>query len=532
MSYLPPSTRSARIPADAWTLPFSTADPKIQVSRPGILDTIKLLPLARRVGSYVYREHRAGRTPIFDLNGITLDPPVPRSNAGVPIGGIGGGAIGRGIRGEFRRWSLTPGRYRHSIVQTNNFSVKIGDKSTVLSSEKLSDVPAPLRSWTWGSSPEVDLSSRSTYHALFPRSWTVYSDPTNNDTGVEIIAKQVSPFIPDNYSDSSLPCCVFEFSIINNSGKDQEVSIMQTWENNDGGDEKDEAEHRRNDFSSSSRRHSSLFEAVDDGQNNKKNETKSAGGGFFSGSKGPRDVNAATTALVDGVGISMRHTRRRKIAYEKGPDERMSIPTNDPLCSCPGACSPLKLASTYEEKVNFSLAVPKSTDAVDVTTCVGFDPSDAYKCEQLWASFSSEGCLEKKSSDVPGSVKSTNGLQANAVCQKTTVKAGCTSTLVFALAWDSPLAMFGSGEGLPRRHSVFFPPPSSPSAASTNAPALALIALTKYKAWEKAIEDWQNPVLTSSEVRLSEEQKTRQGFRGERRGRMLSGRRGRGVRSG
>ena len=86
-------------------------------------------------GSYVYKEHRAGRTPIFDLNGITLSPPLPRSNAGVPLGGIGGGAIGRGFRGEFRRWSITPGRYRHSVIAGNAFSVRVGGKAVVLSME-------------------------------------------------------------------------------------------------------------------------------------------------------------------------------------------------------------------------------------------------------------------------------------------------------------------------------------------------------------------------------------------------------------
>ena len=134
------------------------------------------------------------------------------------------------------------------------------------------------------------------------------------------------------------------------------------------------------------RRHSSLFEAVDGEQKNNKKETKS-GGGFFGGSAGSTGDDADAD-LVDGVGISMRHSRRRKIAFEKGIDERMSIPTNDPVC-----CSPAKPAATYEENVNFSLAAPKSSDAVDVTTCVGFDPSDAAKCEQLWASFSSDGEL-------------------------------------------------------------------------------------------------------------------------------------------
>ena len=312
----------------------------------------------------------------------------------MPIGGIGGGAIGRGIRGEFRRWSLTPGRYRHSVLQANNFSVKIGDKSTVLSTEKLSDIPASLRTWTWGSSPEIDLGTRSTYHALFPRSWTVYSDPTNSDTGIEIISKQVSPFIPDNYSDSSLPCCVFEFTVVNNSSKDQEISLMQTWENNDGGDEKDEAEHKKNNFSTSARRHSSLFEATGH-KVDKPIKTKSKG--FFGDIDSGGDLEESAWSVVDGVGISMRHSRRRKIAFERGEDERMSVPTNDPICACPAPWNSTKLASTYEEKVNFSMAVPKVSDGVDVTACVGFDPSDAGKCEQLWANFSRKGCLEEVS---------------------------------------------------------------------------------------------------------------------------------------
>ena len=36
--------------------------------------------------------------------GIALEPPNPGPYSGVPLGGLGGGNIGRGYRGEFRRW--------------------------------------------------------------------------------------------------------------------------------------------------------------------------------------------------------------------------------------------------------------------------------------------------------------------------------------------------------------------------------------------------------------------------------------------
>ena len=39
--------------------------------------------------------------------------------AGVPIGGIGCGAINRGWKGDFCRWSLRPGIYTYDIVDAN-----------------------------------------------------------------------------------------------------------------------------------------------------------------------------------------------------------------------------------------------------------------------------------------------------------------------------------------------------------------------------------------------------------------------------
>lgn len=193
------------------------------------MDTIALLPLAARVGSYVHNEHKAGRTPIFDLNGITLSPPIPRGLAGAPCGGIGGGAIGRGVRGEFRRYSIVPGRYRHVVSPSSVFACRVAgrgieDASTTLSVEKPAS-SSPLAGWKWGSDPSVKLGERSTYHALYPRSWTEFKDPTNKNTGVSITERQVSPFLPDNYTDSALPCAVFAFDVVNESEEDREVSV-------------------------------------------------------------------------------------------------------------------------------------------------------------------------------------------------------------------------------------------------------------------------------------------------------------------
>jgi hypothetical protein len=52
------------------------------------MESLSLLPLAYRVGSYLHEERRNGREPIFDLNGIGLEPPNPGPHAGVPCGGL------------------------------------------------------------------------------------------------------------------------------------------------------------------------------------------------------------------------------------------------------------------------------------------------------------------------------------------------------------------------------------------------------------------------------------------------------------
>lgn len=55
---------------------------------------------------------------------------------GCPLGGIGGGTITRGWRGEFCRWQLNPGIYHYETVITNQVGVAgcaRGVSSTALS---------------------------------------------------------------------------------------------------------------------------------------------------------------------------------------------------------------------------------------------------------------------------------------------------------------------------------------------------------------------------------------------------------------
>lgn len=87
-----------------------------------------------------------------------------------------------------------------------------------------------IGSWDWNMKGD-----KSTYHALYPRSWTIYEGNMliNNsftlvdiavwgwilgctgepDPELRIVCRQVSPFIPHNYKESSFPVSVFTFTV-------------------------------------------------------------------------------------------------------------------------------------------------------------------------------------------------------------------------------------------------------------------------------------------------------------------------------
>lgn len=50
---------------------------------------------------------------------------------GCPIGGIGGGSIGRGFAGEFCRFQMKPGLYEYNTVHANQFIVTIKNENDV-----------------------------------------------------------------------------------------------------------------------------------------------------------------------------------------------------------------------------------------------------------------------------------------------------------------------------------------------------------------------------------------------------------------
>ncbi|KAF7706599.1 non-lysosomal glucosylceramidase [Silurus meridionalis] len=163
------------------------------------------------------------KAPFIDIfNALPL-----RQIYGAPLGGIGGGSITRGWKGEFCRWQLNPGMYDYKTVIADQFTVCLRKEGQTIYQQVLStDHPHTLQDWNWGY-----CGAFAFYHALYPRAWTVYQLPGQN---VTLTCRQVSPVIPHNYKDSSFPVGVFVWDIENKNDYALDVTIMFTMANGSG----------------------------------------------------------------------------------------------------------------------------------------------------------------------------------------------------------------------------------------------------------------------------------------------------------
>jgi non-lysosomal glucosylceramidase len=144
--------------------------------------------------------------------------------AGVPIGGLGAGAIGPTFRGDFARWHLEVGRHIFEPVPACVFSVAALDAGEPKAAMVLSTLrPSTLPAWGW----QLPVGG-GTYHALFPRAWQTFGAPT---LPVNLVSEQVSPVIPGEYDESALPVGVFSWSVENPTDRPLIVGLMLSWQN-------------------------------------------------------------------------------------------------------------------------------------------------------------------------------------------------------------------------------------------------------------------------------------------------------------
>ncbi|XP_026733304.1 non-lysosomal glucosylceramidase [Trichoplusia ni] len=192
-----------------------------QIITPRPSQVFELMPLTARYLKYYIGKRLNKKRPIMDY----IHMVSALRMYGCPIGGIGGGTIGRGFKGEFCRFQLYPGIYEYVTVPECQFIVNIrnANNETIFQSV-LSTYNKPKKApaaWEWNLN-----GAECEYTALYPRAWTTYD---LSKYGVKLICRQISPVIPHNYKDSSLPCAVFVFTAINVSNEKRDVSISFTW---------------------------------------------------------------------------------------------------------------------------------------------------------------------------------------------------------------------------------------------------------------------------------------------------------------
>uniref|UniRef100_A0A0E0LK01 Non-lysosomal glucosylceramidase n=1 Tax=Oryza punctata TaxID=4537 RepID=A0A0E0LK01_ORYPU len=216
-------------PEYAWRRKLSSHANRLKEFNVTFREAIKMMKLGLRLWSYIREEASHGRKAPIDP--FTRESDKPSASQGVPLGGMGSGSISRGFRGEFKHWQIIPGSCEMSPVMANQFSIFI----TRGGNKKYSSVLAPGQHDSLKKSSDDGISSwdwklrgdRSTYHALFPRAWTVYDGEP--DPELKVSCRQISPFIPHNYQESSLPTSVFVYTIVNTGKERAKVSLVMTW---------------------------------------------------------------------------------------------------------------------------------------------------------------------------------------------------------------------------------------------------------------------------------------------------------------
>ncbi|XP_030376910.1 non-lysosomal glucosylceramidase isoform X1 [Scaptodrosophila lebanonensis] len=405
--------------------------------RPTIKQTLPMVPLAWRYAAYYWKVSREGRRVYMDYyymeNGKQM--------YGVPIGGIGGGSIGRGYGGEFCRFQMRPGIYEYNVVHANQFIVTIKDqkgctifqsllskcstnksskskmrhlKNNSNSNNNNNNNPEAAEAETQKSKCQLPNCSRSakqplsawhsniddskcSYTGLYPRSWTEYD---LSPYGVRLVCRQISPVIPHDYKESSLPCAVFVWSVENVSDQERKVSITFTFKNGTG---------------------------------NKK-----------------QDAEGGAESQLIGEGNAKGVAIKQKIA--------------DMPCTYNLACRVLP--------------------EISITRCPQFDP--AGNGEQLWAELKEHGQLSEQPTQETLKTKDIGV----AVCAQLALKPKSSHDLEFVLAWDMPQIQF------PRKlktHTRYYTKYFDDSGEA--GPKICEYALKHYASWERLIDAWQRPIL-------------------------------------
>ena len=463
-----------------WTKRLSAPNPVCRFARPPMGEVVLLLPIAYRLSNLIAEERYNGsNNVIFDMDGLMLEPPSTGAYFGVPVGGLGTGAMGRGYTGEFRRFSLDPGKVIKKTLHANQFSIrvkrggvvhcKVLSVATTLGSSKDADrsndalraPPRLLSSWGWGLDPRC-----ARYHALFPLSSTVYEEPV---PGVKVTVHQVIPVIPHNYSDSSLPASLFMVDVENLRLDSAEVSVMFTFQNGCGADNEVCGEHQ-------------AFEYLQPTSSSLNTDTDSSS-------------DAAADPMPSLFGILMNSKRSTNVVDKRRGLSKSYEDTNS--YSIAASCDDVDTVVSFNRRFVISRKIKIMPSKIisglrehDINDIAGLAPlcnDNASSAALLWTLFEQDGIVNDvycpgrsdlyRSDDRDENRGDRDEIRGSAICVKKTLPPRSKSTYSFSLAFSHPVARFGSGSSVHRQFTRFV------GGAPTSAALAAVYALQNGRSW-------------------------------------------------
>uniref|UniRef100_A0A1I8JHT5 Glyco_hydr_116N domain-containing protein n=1 Tax=Macrostomum lignano TaxID=282301 RepID=A0A1I8JHT5_9PLAT len=152
-----------RPPAHGWLATFSREfEPCVPFHRPRWHQLLDLLgPSLRYLFRFYLRKRFIEKKRPF-IDGLVHVPHEPVY--GVPLGGLGCGSIGRGFRGEFRRFQLVPGLYEYAQPEADCFIVNLRRRGgTVFQRALDSCLPVALFEWRVENPTDEELEVSLTF---------------------------------------------------------------------------------------------------------------------------------------------------------------------------------------------------------------------------------------------------------------------------------------------------------------------------------------------------------------------------------
>ncbi len=134
-------------------------------------------------------------------------------DVGVPLGGIGTGAISRGPNGGLTRWTLQAGRVVHASSPADGFALWQRPEGGPSTARALRPEGRGLPGWRF------DPAGR--HAALFPSAWHAY-----REGGLSLTIEQLSPVVPALMAEADLPLGLFRAHLRNAGPVPLDAGVM------------------------------------------------------------------------------------------------------------------------------------------------------------------------------------------------------------------------------------------------------------------------------------------------------------------